>query len=160
MHTISVVKQKILTLKELPFLLKRWQLKEEKIVFTNGCFDLLHQGHIYTLSQAADHGTKLIVGLNSDSSVRQLKGPTRPVQDEQSRAMVLASLFFVDVVLIFEQPTPYELIKIIQPGVLVKGGDYTPDTIVGADIVAANGGQVVIIPYLSGFSTTGIIAKM
>lgn len=160
MHPSAVIEQKILPENKLAFLLQRWRLKEEKVVFTNGCFDLLHQGHVHTLSQAAGYGSKLIVGLNSDSSVRKLKGESRPIQDEHSRAILLASLFFVDIVLIFDELTPYRLIKAIQPDVLVKGGDYTPESVVGGDMIKANGGQVIIIPYLSGFSTTNIIKKM
>ena len=120
----------------------------------------MHRGHIASLSQAAVEADYLIVGLNSDSSTRGLKGPGRPVNDENSRALVLASLLMVDAVVLFDEPTPIELIKAIKPEVLVKGGDYTVDTIVGAKEVIANGGRVVINPIVEGFSTTGIIAKM
>lgn len=131
----------------------------KKIVFTNGVFDILHRGHIYSLSQAAKEGDYLIVGLNADVSVKRLKGESRPVNDEQSRALVLASLIMVDAVIIFEEDTPLALITSIMPDVLVKGGDYTVDQIAGAKEVIANGGRVVINPILEGFSTTAIIAQ-
>jgi len=130
------------------------------IAFTNGIFDIIHQGHIYSLSQAAKEGDFLVIGLNSDASTKRLKGNTRPVTDEQSRAVVLASLIMVDAVIIFEEDTPRELIKTIMPDVLIKGGDYTVDQIAGAKEVIANGGRVVINPTKEGFSTTSIIQKI
>ncbi len=131
----------------------------KKIVFTNGVFDILHRGHIYSLSEAAKEGDYLIIGLNADVSVKRLKGESRPMNNEQSRALVLASLVMVDAVITFEEDTPLELIKSIMPDVLVKGGDYTVDQIAGAKEVIANGGRVVINPILEGFSTTAIIAQ-
>jgi len=131
----------------------------KKIVFTNGVFDILHQGHIYSLSEAAKEGDYLVIGLNADASVKRLKGESRPMNNEQSRALVLASLVMVDAVITFEEDTPLELIKSIMPDVLVKGGDYTVDQIAGAKEVIANGGRVVINPILEGFSTTAIIAQ-
>src|SRR5690349_3112779 len=131
-----------------------------KIVFTNGVFDILHQGHIYSLSQAAKEADFLIVGLNSDASVKKLKGDTRPVNNQDARALLLASLVMVDAVVIFEEDTPLELIKSIMPDVLVKGGDYTVEQIAGAKEVIANGGRVVINPILEGFSTTAIIGQL
>jgi len=138
----------------------RWRLKSKTIAFTNGVFDILHQGHIAVLAKAASFADILIVGINSDSSVKKLKGDSRPINNQQSRAFVLASLIMVDAVVIFDEETPLELIKKIQPDVLVKGGDYTLDTIVGAKEVMANGGKVEIFPIEEGFSTTGIIEKI
>ncbi|MGL5912529.1 MAG: D-glycero-beta-D-manno-heptose 1-phosphate adenylyltransferase, partial [Bacteroidales bacterium] len=130
------------------------------IVFTNGCFDILHRGHIESLAQARALGTKLVVGLNSDASVRRLKGAKRPVQDQQTRALVLASLQFVSHVVIFDEDTPYELIKLVQPDILVKGADYNAQDVVGYDIVTANGGQVISIPLIEGYSTSKLVEKM
>ena len=132
----------------------------KKIVFTNGVFDILHQGHIASLSEAASYGHILIVGVNADASVKRLKGETRPINSEQSRALLLASLVMIDAVLIFEEDTPLHLITNILPDVLVKGGDYTLEQIVGAKEVIANGGEVKIAPIVEGFSTTRIIEKM
>lgn len=130
------------------------------IVFTNGCFDILHQGHIASLSQAAVEADFLVVGVNADESVRKLKGPHRPINDQQSRALLLASLLMVDAVIIFEEDTPLNLINALNPDVLVKGGDYTIDQIVGAREVLARGGRVVINPLVPGFSTSGLIEKI
>jgi D-beta-D-heptose 7-phosphate kinase/D-beta-D-heptose 1-phosphate adenosyltransferase len=135
----------------------QWRLSSKKIAFTNGVFDILHQGHIFSLSQAAKEGHCLVVGLNADASVKKLKGESRPVNNEASRALLLASLVMVDAVVLFEEDTPLELIKAIMPDVIVKGGDYTVDQIAGSKEVIANGGRVVINPILEGFSTTGII---
>lgn len=133
---------------------------EKKISFTNGVFDILHPGHIFSLSQAAKEADYLVVGLNSDESVKRLKGDGRPVNGEDARALILASLILVDVVIIFEEDTPLELIKAIKPDVLVKGGDYKIEQIVGAKEVVAHGGRVVINPLIEGFSTTAIIEKL
>ncbi|AMW04871.1 D-glycero-beta-D-manno-heptose 1-phosphate adenylyltransferase [Gemmatimonas phototrophica] len=130
------------------------------VVFTNGVFDLLHPGHIEVLDMARREGAALIVGLNSDASVRRLKGPTRPVRSTAERALVLAGLESVDAVVVFEEDTPLELVWRLEPDVIVKGGDYSPDTIVGADVVTARGGRVVVIPLVSGQSTTSIIEKL
>jgi len=130
------------------------------VVFTNGVFDLLHPGHIDVLLGARREGAALVVGLNSDASVRRLKGPTRPVRTESERAAVLAALEMVDLVVAFSEDTPAELVAWLQPDVIVKGGDYTPDTIVGSDVVRARGGRVVVIPLVPGQSTTSIIAKL
>jgi rfaE bifunctional protein nucleotidyltransferase chain/domain len=137
-----------------------WKMTGQKIVFTNGCFDLLHEGHIRLLAEAAQLGHKLVVGLNTDSSVSRLKGPERPLNKEASRALVMASQLYVDSVCLFEEDTPLELIQVIRPDMIVKGGDYSPETVVGADFVKAYGGAVVIVPTHPGFSTTGIIASM
>ena len=132
----------------------------QKIVFTNGCFDVLHYGHVHYLLQAKALGDILVIGLNSDDSVRRLKGPTRPINGENERAFVLAALVCVDYVTLFEEDTPEELIKDVRPDVLVKGGDYTLDNIVGANFVTQNGGTVTTIPFVEGFSSTRIIEKL
>jgi rfaE bifunctional protein nucleotidyltransferase chain/domain len=133
-----------------------WKKAGDKIVFTNGCFDLLHRGHVDYLAKAADMGNRLIIGLNTDASVSRLKGPHRPLQDEQSRLHIIASLGFVDAVTLFDEPTPYDLIKLVQPDVLVKGSDYKPEDIVGYDIVTSRGGSVKTIDFLAGYSTSAI----
>ena len=138
----------------------RLRFKNVRIVFTNGCFDLLHRGHVEYLAKAADLGDYMIIGLNSDESVKRLKGPARPVNDQQSRAAVLAGLSFVSAIVIFEEDTPYELIKSIRPDTLVKGQDYNISEIVGADIVNSCGGEVITLPLVQGFSTTGILGKI
>jgi len=160
MKSVQPIPSRILSLPELEKELRRWRLKNNKIVFTNGVFDILHEGHIASLSQAAGHGNILIVGLNSDASVKRLKGPSRPVNNENARALLLASLVMVDAVVIFEEDTPLELIKTIMPDVLVKGGDYTVDQIAGAKEVIANGGEVILADMVDGISTTAIIEKM
>lgn len=136
------------------------KLHDRKIVFTNGCFDVLHYGHVRYLLEARKLGDLLVVGLNNDDSVRRLKGSTRPVNGENERAFVLAALSCVDYVSLFEEDTPEELIKIVRPDLLVKGGDYTIDNIVGADFVQRNGGVVTTIPFVEGFSSTRIIEQL
>jgi len=138
----------------------QWKVLEKTVVFTNGVFDLLHPGHIFSLSQAAKEGDYLVVGINSDDSVKRLKGSARPVSQQDSRALVIASLLMVDATVIFEEDTPLQLINSIKPDVLVKGGDYTIEQIVGAKEVIANGGRVVINPIIEGFSTSRIIEKL
>ncbi|MBI5858772.1 MAG: D-glycero-beta-D-manno-heptose 1-phosphate adenylyltransferase [Sphingobacteriales bacterium] len=160
MKRADLIPNKIFTLPALLQGIAQWRLKNKTIAFTNGVFDILHQGHIYSLSAAAKEADYLIVGLNSDASTKRLKGDSRPVNDEQSRALVLASLVLVDAVVLFEEDTPLELIKAIMPDVLVKGGDYTVEQIAGAKEVMANGGRVVINPVLEGFSTTGVIHQI
>jgi rfaE bifunctional protein nucleotidyltransferase chain/domain len=137
-----------------------WRNNGLKVVFTNGCFDILHRGHIQYLEEASDLGDKLVVGINSDASTQRLKGPRRPINKEQSRAYLIASLTFVDLAVIFGQDTPLELIKTVKPDVLVKGGDYAIDQIVGADFVVERGGVVRVLPYTEGFSTTSIEEKI
>lgn len=157
MTILDIIQNKILSHHQLQRNLHVWRMKDYKIIFTNGCFDILHRGHIDYLSKAADMGDLLVVGLNSDASVKKLgKGNNRPIQSENDRALVLSSLQFVDAVVIFDEPAPTELIKIIQPDVLVKGGDWTPEQVAGADIVKSKGGDVVILPYVYGYSTTAI----
>jgi len=160
MKVPQIVQQKIFDLPSLQHQLRRWRLLDKTIAFTNGCFDILHKGHIASLSDAAREAEILIVGVNSDASTRRLKGDSRPINDEQARATLLASLLMVDAVIIFEEDTPLELIKGVMPDVLVKGGDYTLEQIVGAKEVMAAGGRVLINPIVQGFSTTGIIDKI
>lgn len=160
MKKIEVIQNKIINnVDDLKRLLAYWRFHEKKIVFTNGCFDILHRGHIDYLTKAADLGSVLVIGLNTDSSVSRIKGKHRPVQDEQSRALILASLLFVDAVVFFDDDTPYELINTVQPDVLVKGSDYKAEDIVGFDIVTQNGGEVATIDFLDGYSTSAIIQK-
>jgi rfaE bifunctional protein nucleotidyltransferase chain/domain len=137
-----------------------WRQSSRKIVFTNGCFDILHHGHLDYLAKAADQGNILIVGVNTDASVQGLKGPERPLTNENDRTFQVASLLCVDAVCLFEEETPLSLIEALQPDVLVKGGDYTIDRIVGADYVQSNGGRVEIIPFVQGYSTTGLIDRI
>jgi len=160
MKNINTVEQKIISAENLEGWLKGKRITGKTIAFTNGCFDILHEGHIFSLSQAAKEADCLIVGVNADASVRKLKGEHRPINNQHSRSLILASLLIVDAVVIFEEDTPLELIKKILPDVLVKGGDYTVDTIVGAKEVIANGGRVVINPIIPNFSTSGIIEKI
>lgn len=160
MKAVKFIQQKIMNEAELQAQLLRWQLQSKTIAFTNGCFDILHAGHIHSLTQAAAFADVLIVGLNSDSGTKGLKGEGRPINKEQDRALMLASMVMVDAVVLFDEPTPLELIKKIMPDVLVKGGDYTIDTIVGAKEVIANGGKVEIIPLIPGLSTTGLAEKI
>lgn len=148
------------TQEDLFRILSLWRFKNEKIVFTNGCFDILHKGHIEYLAKAASLGTKLIIGLNSDASVKHLKGESRPVNNENDRAILLAALSFVDQIVIFDTDTPRDLIQYVQPDILVKGGDYNPQEIVGYDIVKAKGGKVVTIDFIKGYSTTILLNKI
>lgn len=141
-------------------LINKWQAAGEEIVFTNGCFDILHLGHVDYLEKARHLGNKLVVGLNTDASVCRLKGPERPLQDEMSRARVMASLLFIDAVILFGENTPYELIAAVKPDILVKGDDYAIEDIVGHDIVQKNGGTVKTITLVKGYSTTRIVNKI
>jgi rfaE bifunctional protein nucleotidyltransferase chain/domain len=146
---------------KLKNLLSTLHFEEKKIVFTNGVFDLLHLGHIDYLSKAKDLGNFLVVGVNSDASAKRLgKGENRPIKDEVSRTTIMAALRFVDMVIIFDEDTPYEIIKLVQPDILVKGADYKPEEIVGYDVVTAKGGDVVTIDFLPGYSTTAIEKKI
>ena len=161
MKALEIIRNKIIQREQLQWLLNQWGFKDEKVVFTNGCFDILHQGHIDYLSKAADLGTKLIVGVNSDHSVKQLdKGSNRPLQDQDSRALIIAALHFVSAVVIFDEDTPLDLITFIRPSVLVKGSDYQISEIVGHEVVQAYGGTVTTIDFLPGYSTTNIISKV
>lgn len=154
------INSKIFTWEQITKQCAIWRFKEKKIVFTNGCFDILHLGHIEYLIKSLDFGDVLIIGLNSDNSIRKIKGPGRPVNDEHARATILASLSFVHAIVLFDQETPYELIQCIRPDVLVKGDDYQVDQIVGNDIVRAGGGEIKTVGLTEGYSTTGIIKKI
>ncbi|MBV6654092.1 MAG: D-glycero-beta-D-manno-heptose 1-phosphate adenylyltransferase [Mameliella sp.] len=157
---IEDIKAKILNWEEAKALRKTWLDEGKKMVFTNGCFDLLHYGHLQYLAQARDLGDALVIGLNAAPSVRRLKGPNRPINDEQTRFWQMAALQFVDMVVSFEEDTPAALIDLLQPDILVKGGDYAINEIVGADTVINNGGEVKVLPYIDGYSTTSIETKI
>jgi D-beta-D-heptose 7-phosphate kinase/D-beta-D-heptose 1-phosphate adenosyltransferase len=160
MKASARILQKIVDRDELARMVRRWQLLSKTVVFTNGCFDILHKGHLEVLAEAAALGHCLVVGVNADASVHRLKGPERPVNDEAFRGRMLASLLVVDAVCVFDEDTPLELISTVRPDVLVKGGDYDPETIVGAREVRSWGGQVVTIPLVEGYSTSNLIRKI
>ncbi|WP_438946473.1 D-glycero-beta-D-manno-heptose 1-phosphate adenylyltransferase [Sediminibacterium sp.] len=160
MKATQAIQHKIYSLPNLLKQIAAWKVLGKTIAFTNGCFDILHEGHIYSLNQAAAEADILIIGVNSDASVKRLKGPERPVNSEVSRSIVLSNLAVVDAVVLFEEDTPLQLIQAIMPDVIVKGGDYTVEQIVGASEVIQNGGRVVINELVDGFSTTGIIAHI
>jgi len=147
-------------LPSLKKMVNSWQAAGKKVVFTNGVFDLLHIGHITYMAKAAELGDKLIIGLNSDSSVKRIKGENRPVNDQNNRAALLAALFFVDAVVVFDEDTPLNLITALMPDILVKGADYSIENIVGAKEVIANGGEVKTIDFVEGYSSTSIIEKI
>ncbi|MCC9136665.1 D-glycero-beta-D-manno-heptose 1-phosphate adenylyltransferase [Pontibacter silvestris] len=151
---------KIFTVSQLQNRLQIWHNQNQTIVFTNGCFDLLHLGHVDYLEKARSLGDKLVLGLNTDASISRIKGPSRPLQDETSRARIMASLLFIDAVVLFNEDTPLELIKIVQPDILVKGDDYTVESIVGHEVVLARGGEVKTVPLVKGYSTTNIVKKI
>lgn len=168
MSPVEIIQSKIINPSDLIPHLLRWELKGQKVVFTNGVFDILHRGHVTLLAEAAQYGDKLILGLNSDTSVKTLgKGPDRPINAELDRAFVLAGLASVDAIVIFDEATPFKLIEIIKPDVLVKGGDYNPDQsdknakdyIVGSDLQRARGAGIISIDLVEGYSTTAIIKK-
>ena len=154
------MQNKILTLADAVAKRKQWQAAGEKVVFTNGCFDILHLGHVDYLEKAKSLGQHLIVGMNTDASVSRLKGPNRPICDQTSRSRVMAALGCVDAVILFDEATPEALIHAIKPDILTKGNDYTIENIVGADFVLANGGEVKTIPFVEGYSTSSIIRKI
>jgi rfaE bifunctional protein nucleotidyltransferase chain/domain len=161
MTRLEALQSKIQNKEQLARTLALWRFKDRKIVFTNGCFDLLHKGHVTYLAQAAELGDMMVLGLNSDISIKKLnKGSNRPIQDQESRALILASLESVGAIIIFDEDTPAELIKFVQPDVLVKGGDWKPEQIAGYDTVKAKGGEVTVIDYIPGFSTTSIEQKI
>jgi len=151
---------KILDLQSLNRQVKAWQAEGQKVVFTNGVFDLLHIGHLTYMAKASELGDKLIIGLNADSSVKRIKGDDRPVNDQNNRAALLAALFFVDAITIFEEDTPFNLITTLMPDILVKGADYAIENIVGAKEVMASGGEVKTITFVDGYSSTSIINKI
>mgnify|MGYP002711985769 CR=1 FL=1 len=169
MSLLNRIKNKVVSLENAKSLVDEWKAEDEKIVFTNGVFDLIHPGHITYLADAASFGTKLVIGLNADESVKTLsKGPARPIKDEFSRSIILAAMEFVDAVILFNDSTPLELIKSIQPHVLIKGGDYdvsetditSKKYIVGRDVVKQANGEVFVIPFLDGYSTTSLEKKI
>lgn len=169
MSRLSYLENKIVSLEEAKRLISLWQMKGDKVVFTNGCFDILHKGHVTYLAKSADLGNRLVVALNTDSSVReQGKGDDRPINSEDARAIVLAGLGFVDLIVFFSEQTPLDIVKELLPDVLVKGSDYDPAEkdpnskkyIVGSDVVRANGGEVKVIDLVDGFSTTSILSKI
>ena len=160
MHKLQWIQNKIYSKEELLRHRNIWRTFGKKVVFTNGCFDILHHGHIHLLAEAANLGDILVVGLNTDASVKRLKGEERPVTNEQDRLFQLAALLCVDAVCLFDEDTPEQLIETLQPDVLVKGGDYTLDKIVGAEYVMSLGGRVEIIPFVEGYSTSSIIANI
>jgi rfaE bifunctional protein nucleotidyltransferase chain/domain len=160
MSHLNKLNNKIYSLEELENKVNAWKQVGEEVVFTNGCFDIIHQGHIEVLARTADLGTKLIIGLNSDSSIQKLKGENRPIIQQQSRAILLASFSFVDAVVLFSEDTPINLISTLLPDILAKGGDYKIETIVGHKVVQKNGGKVILVPFVDGFSSTTIIEKI
>lgn len=156
MNHLEEVRNKVQSTVKAIETLQQWRTENCKIVFTNGCFDIIHLGHIDYLAKAADLGDKLIVGINTDASVSRIKGPTRPINDQVSRSMILASLSFVSLVVFFDESTPYELIKFVQPDVLIKGADYKIEEIVGYDIVKEKNGTIITLDFIPGYSTSGI----
>jgi len=160
MSHLKNINSKVSNLDALTSQVEQWKMAGKKVVFTNGCFDIIHRGHIEVLARTADLGDKLIIGLNSDQSIQKLKGKDRPVIDEQSRAILLAALSFVDAIVLFSEDTPLKLISALLPDVLAKGGDYEIETIVGHEIVQKNGGKVKLVPFVDGFSSTTIIDKI
>ena len=157
---MKLLKKKLKTWNEAHDIIKKLQKNGKKIVFTNGCFDLVHRGHVEVLANTADLGDRLIIGLNSDSSIQKLKGENRPIIDENSRAILLASLQFIDAIVLFSEDTPQKLIETIVPDILAKGGDYKVEEIAGHEVVLENGGSVILVPFIDGFSTTNIIDKI
>ena len=160
MSHLKDINSKIYNIDTLTTQVEQWKKSGNKIVFTNGCFDIIHRGHIEVLASTADLGNKLIIGLNSDQSIQNIKGEGRPIIDEQSRAILLAALSFVDAIILFSQDTPLKLIGALLPDVLAKGGDYEIENIVGHEIVQQNGGKVKLVPFIDGYSSTSIIKKI
>ena len=159
MNYASIIEKKIVSEKELKQEIAIWRFQSKKIVFTNGCFDLIHPGHIHLLNTARSFGDMLIVGLNTDASVQKIK-PGRPLQNEQARSLIMASFEVVDAVILFDEETPLNLIKLIEPDVLVKGADYSPDKVVGKEELEKTGGRIELVTFLEGISTTGIMKKI
>lgn len=157
MHYLELIQSKIFSQNQISKSIKVWKNESKTIVFTNGCFDLIHKGHIEYLAIAKSLGDKLIIGLNSDNSVKRLKGEQRPINNQESRALLLASFLFTDAIVVFEEDTPEKIIELLSPDILVKGGDYNDKEIVGADYVKNKGGRVEIIPLVEGYSSSNII---
>lgn len=160
MDWTQTISDKIKSAQEAALDIKKWQLKGEKVVFTNGCFDILHKGHIDYLAAAASLGHRMIIGLNTDESVNNLKGEGRPVNNNDARALMLAALHFTSLVTFFSEETPYDLIRTVQPDILVKGSDYIAEDIVGYDIVTQRGGKVLTVELTDGYSTTNLIKRI
>lgn len=160
MAALSAAREKIMNWQEASWQCDKWRKSGSEIVFTNGCFDLIHLGHLQYLAEARSLGDKLVIGLNADASVSRLKGAHRPIKDQFNREMLLASLFYIDLVVVFEEDTPLALIQTIKPHVLVKGGDYQIKDIVGADFVMQNGGRVKTLSFVEGYSTSALEAKI
>ena len=157
---LNKLKSKIFNIKDLSEIINEWRLNGDKIVFTNGCFDLIHLGHLEILARSADLGDKLVVAINSDMSIKKIKGSSRPIIEEDSRAKQLAAIEFIDAVILFNEDTPYDLINILKPDVLTKGGDYKKNDIVGNQLINKEQGEIVIIPLTQGYSTTSILEKI
>ena len=157
---LNKLKAKIFNIKDLSKIINEWRLNGDKIVFTNGCFDLIHLGHLEILARSADLGDKLVVAINSDMSIKKIKGSSRPIIEEDSRAKQLAAIEFIDAVILFNEDTPYNLINLLKPDVLTKGGDYKKNDIVGNQLINEEQGKVVIIPLTQGYSTTSILEKI
>jgi D-glycero-beta-D-manno-heptose 1-phosphate adenylyltransferase len=160
MTKLYQIRQKLLNKAALIEKVNAWKKEGLKVIFTNGCFDIIHPGHIDYLAKAASLGDKFIIGVNTDASVRILKGPSRPIQNQDARALILAALCFTSAIVLFDEQTPKELISAILPDILVKGADYSISEVVGADVVVKNGGSVVLLPYLTGYSTSAIEKKI
>jgi rfaE bifunctional protein nucleotidyltransferase chain/domain len=160
MRAADMFAAKVLPLEEAVRTVARWRLQGRTVVFTNGCFDILHAGHLDLLERASTLGDRLVLGLNSDASIRRLKGEERPVNDERFRARMLAAMSVVDAVVVFAEDTPLAVIESLKPDILVKGGDYRAEDVVGAGVVAAHGGRVEIVPLTDGHSTTGLIGRI
>ena len=159
-EALKKINNKIFDLQNLMKKIEKWRSENKKVVFTNGCFDLIHLGHIEILARSADYGDKLIIGVNSDLSIKKLKGENRPIIEESSRIRQLSALEFVDAVVLFDEETPIKLIETIKPDVITKGGDYTAKNVVGNEVVSQKSGEVVIIPLTQGYSTTSILNKI
>ena len=159
-EALKKINNKIFDLQLLMKKIEKWRSKNKKVVFTNGCFDLIHLGHIEILARSSDLGDKLIIGVNSDLSIKKLKGENRPIIEESSRIKQLSALEFVDAVVLFDEDTPLKLIETIKPDVITKGGDYTAKNVVGNEVVSQKNGEVVIIPLTQGYSTTSILNKI
>lgn len=157
---LDKIRAKIHTFESIETLVVQWKNEQLTVVFTNGCFDILHYGHLHYLAAARDLGNRLVVGLNSAASVSRLKGPHRPLNDEMTRQYLLAALPFIDAVVVFDEDTPLELLKRVKPDILVKGGDYQLNQIVGAELILENGGKVLSLPFVEGYSTTNLEQKI
>ena len=157
---LNKLKAKIFNIKDLSQIIKKWRFNGDKIIFTNGCFDLIHLGHLEILARSADLGDKLIVGINSDMSIKKIKGNSRPIIKEDSRAKQLAAIEFIDAVILFNEDTPYDLISFINPDIITKGGDYKKNDVIGKELMNKKAGEVVIIPLTQGYSTTSILEKI